>query len=147
MCKGNLRGEEPFFTHSPSLGSSHRCAHSRYRNDHYRWTLQTPFFILNKYSDQQTHIKRIRVLLDTWNSFMFWDQDAIFRESKVQSYASTSTTILVLQNCNNFIIIIFEHFINVIPRLLCWYLQNFVLKILWIRGPGAEKVRIFYIWL
>ena len=57
-------------------------------------------------------------------------QGAIFGESKVQSYPSTNTTILVLQNFNNIIIIIFERFINVIPRLLCWYPQNCELKIL-----------------
>jgi len=51
-----------------------------------------------------------------WNDYIAYEistcSSAIFRGSKLQRCASTNTT--------------FYHFVNVVPKLLCWYLETFV---------------------
>jgi len=52
--------------------------------------------IITNYSNQQMHIKQLKITHNIYNSYMLQCQGDIFRESKVQRFESTNTTILVL---------------------------------------------------
>ena len=48
-------------------------------------------------NDQQMHKRQLKSYSTQDNSYMFQHQGTIFRESKIQRYIKTNTTILVLQ--------------------------------------------------
>ena len=52
--------------------------------------------IITNHSKQQMHIKQLKITHNIYNFYMFQYQGDIFRESKVQRFESTNTTMLVL---------------------------------------------------
>ena len=107
-------------------------------------SLQALVCMNNYKKNLETHIKRLNVMHNIQNSYMFQCRSTIYRESKIQSRVITNKTFLVLQfkkfekswNCKiRFEVNKFEtlqHFLTLLtvtPRTLCWSLQNSVLHI------------------
>jgi hypothetical protein len=108
-------------------------------------TLYTPCVILtDNYMNKQMHVKDYKSHTAYKIPTCFSARAPPSRNPNYKVFASTNTTSLVVHDFHYFIVVTFQHFFNIIPGLLCWYLQTFGFLNPWRRHPGAETCRNLY---